>query len=335
VSYTVNATATGTEANEYFVATLGDDVINGGAGNDIIKGAAGDDHLYGGDGDDILVGNSGTDILEGGAGNDRYSISLNHGINTIIDSGGDADILQLKIETATGFGVWRDGDDLKIKNPEGDISIVKDFQGDGFLERVVVKNADNNMYWSYLAAKGDTALGDEGYFVAGTTGDDTLTGLAGDDRLQGGDGNDTLIGGEGNDKLFGGLLDDTLEGGAGNDLLKGGEGNDLLNGGEDYDVARFDYASDVYTLGWDESSGSHIVNSTIEGTDILEDIEKVEFSDGYRLLGDDGSISDLVKFENKATFTAFKNHVLSIFDQQDSLSLLSTQLASTNHLTEI
>ena len=62
--------------------------------------------------------------------------------------------------------------------------------------------------------------------------------------------------------------------------------------------------------------------SASEGIDTLIDIEKVEFSDGYKLLGEDGSISDLMYANqsiSKGTFTSFKDHVLAIFSD-DSIS---------------
>lgn len=74
-------------------------------------------------------------------------------------------------------------------------------------------------------------LGDEGGYLAGGPGHDTLAGGTGDDMIHGGDGNDLLSGGDGDDTLRGGNGDDTILGGEGDDQLFGGEGNDLLVGG--------------------------------------------------------------------------------------------------------
>ena len=67
-----------------FVATMGNDVIDGGAGDDLIYGDAreiagstsaafligGDDQLFGGDGDDTLYGGAGSNRIDGGDGFD-------------------------------------------------------------------------------------------------------------------------------------------------------------------------------------------------------------------------------------------------------------------------
>jgi len=66
--------------------------------------------------------------------------------------------------------------------------------------------------------------------IAGTNGNDTLTGTDGDDLIYGYDGNDHLFGGNGHDTLSGGAGNDHLWGGWGNDALYGGDGNDHLYG---------------------------------------------------------------------------------------------------------
>lgn len=96
--------------------------------------------------------------------------------------------------------------------------------------------------------------GDDGVWLDGTAGNDTiLAGAgaddiragAGDDWVHGGDGddviygdwtttgfgNDTLLGGAGDDLISGEGGDDSIEGGSGNDTLFGGEGDDELDGG--------------------------------------------------------------------------------------------------------
>ena len=75
-----------------------------------------------------------------------------------------------------------------------------------------------------------------GVLIAGTKGNDSITGALGEDTLAGGPGNDTLTGGSGNDFLYGGLGNDNLTGDSGDDTLDGGIGNDRLLGspGNDY-----------------------------------------------------------------------------------------------------
>lgn len=79
---------------------------------------------------------------------------------------------------------------------------------------------------------------DDGAFISGGGGSDTITGTDGNDTLDGGAGNDRLQGGDGNDVIFGGAGRDTIDGGRGNDTLDGGRGNDLIFGGGGNDRLR-------------------------------------------------------------------------------------------------
>ena len=72
--------------------------------------------------------------------------------------------------------------------------------------------------------------------LAGSSGNDTVTGQPGRDSLDGGTGNDKLVGLTGNDPLSGDTGADRLEGGPGNDTLKGESGSDALFGGTGVDV---------------------------------------------------------------------------------------------------
>ncbi len=89
---------------------------------------------------------------------------------------------------------------------------------------------------------------DEGEYLKGDIGNDTIIGLGGDDWLYGRSGNDILDGGAGDDGLIGGDGNDTLIGEGGNDTLIGGGGNDRLIGGagsDTYIVFRTDSEQDT------------------------------------------------------------------------------------------
>ena len=75
-----------------------------------------------------------------------------------------------------------------------------------------------------------------GYFIEGTSGNDTLQGSKGNDSIHGLAGNDVLYGAEGAD---------TLDGGVGNDVLDGGLGADLMFGGAGIDTASYAFAGSV------------------------------------------------------------------------------------------
>jgi Concanavalin A-like lectin/glucanases superfamily/RTX calcium-binding nonapeptide repeat (4 copies) len=67
--------------------------------------------------------------------------------------------------------------------------------------------------------------------IAALGGNDTVSGLAGNDLICAGDGKDRLKGGAGRDTLRGEGGKDLLNGGPGKDNLTGGKGNDRLAGG--------------------------------------------------------------------------------------------------------
>ena len=83
------------------------------------------------------------------------------------------------------------------------------------------------------------------------------------------------------------VIDPTIDGGSGNeygqnDTLIGGKGNDTLLGGAGDDVAIFEGDFAKYNITVNED-GTFTVEDTIEardGTDIIEDVEFFQFSDG-------------------------------------------------------
>jgi Ca2+-binding RTX toxin-like protein len=83
--------------------------------------------------------------------------------------------------------------------------------------------------------------------IAGTPGNDKLTGtprrdvivaLGGKDRVSGGKGNDLICGGAGRDILKGGKGKDKLKGGSGKDTVLGQKGKDKLKGGSGKDLCK-------------------------------------------------------------------------------------------------
>ncbi|MGF1455445.1 MAG: LamG-like jellyroll fold domain-containing protein [Alphaproteobacteria bacterium] len=102
-------------------------------------------------------------------------------------------------------------------------------------------------------------------FVAGTTGDDSLTVTAGDGAVFAGAGDDVIIGSDGDDIISGGDGDDVIIGLGGNDELNGGSGDDVVTGGAGEDTAFDGDGSDVVETG----SGDDILVSGT-GDDILD-----------------------------------------------------------------
>jgi predicted extracellular nuclease len=72
VSFAINVTV-GTDANETFTGTNGNDLLVGAQGNDTLNGGDGADVLCGGNGNDSLSGGNGPDTVDGDKGNDAIS----------------------------------------------------------------------------------------------------------------------------------------------------------------------------------------------------------------------------------------------------------------------
>ena len=69
---------------------------------------------------------------------------------------------------------------------------------------------------------------DEGDFLCGGEGNDSVHGFGGNDEVVGNAGHDTVTGYVGADRLIGGTGSDQVHGGAGHDWLQGGLGNDRV-----------------------------------------------------------------------------------------------------------
>ncbi|MEZ5742979.1 MAG: CAP domain-containing protein [Sphingomonadaceae bacterium] len=168
---------TGNDGFNRIYGSAAGDTIDALDGDDVIYSGAGADTIYAGIGNDRLDGGPGSDAMLGGLGNDIYVVS-------------DA------------------GDSIFEFAGEGTDSIYS------YVNYTAPEDVEN------LILRGAARVGTgnaEANSLAGTTGDDTLTGLAGNDRLFGKSGNDTLLGGADNDRLYGDRGQDTQTGGTGLD----------------------------------------------------------------------------------------------------------------------
>jgi hypothetical protein len=168
-----------------------------------------------------------------------------------------------------------------------------------------------------VSGVGDDALigGDGDDRMSGEDGDDFFKGAGGNDTMEGGRGADLLVGlegrdrisaGAGDDEVFGGLDKDRIDGGSGDDDLLGNEGDDWIKGGEgddhlvgdngnsfsgplaDSDTAAFSGRLRNYTIKHNADGTLTVTDKAGEdGTDTLENIEKLQFSD-QSVLVDDG-----------------------------------------------
>lgn len=256
---------------DWYLATMGDDVVKGGDGADTLNGGIGADRLNGGAGNDVLDGGAGNDTLVGDLGNNTYLFGKGDGQDVIIGSAGYAgygdstvgkrNTLQFKAGVLASEVTVRqvyDADlastralEVSIEGRTDKVTIDNFFAGDDTANAVnglqQIRFADGTV-WNIATILGEVFAGTGGIdYIRGTLNADTLNGGAGDDSLNGAAGNDTLNGGAGDDMLYGEDGADTLDGGAGNDTLGGGKGNNT------YLFGRGDGQDTVYT--YDETAG--------------------------------------------------------------------------------
>jgi Ca2+-binding RTX toxin-like protein len=152
----------------------------------------------------------------------------------------------------------------------------------------------------------DRMIGESGDdFSNGGAGNDSMSGSAGTDLLVGLEGRDLIDGGSDEDEIFGGLGDDRISGGSGDDDLLGNEDNDWIEGGAgddhligdngnpfgeplpDIDTAAFSGKSKNYAI-THNADGTTTVTDEVgtNGSDTLENIERLQFSDRSFLTDD-------------------------------------------------
>ncbi len=270
-------TISGGDGDDYLIGAFGQDTLSGDAGNDALDGGADDDTLSGGAGDDILLAGEGDDLLQGGADNDVYTaFGVSTGDDTISDTSGDEDILDLSnlstdVVTVEAIDTTSSGfvDQLKLSwvdsNSDTQSVVINDYfddtdaeaslsgSGTGNIERIVFENHSDVDFDEIMKL-----------IYRGTENADTMVGGVNDDYLDGVAGNDILKGNAGDDILVGGDGDDTLEGGADDDLLLGGAGNDALQGGDGDDTYYIEVGGGFDTI-TDTQGNNTLELSSLEG----------------------------------------------------------------------
>lgn len=156
-------------------------------------------------------------------------------------------------------------------------------------QNVTGKNDGNYMFGG--AGNDSLSSGSGNDAIDGGAGNDVLNGGEGNDYVSGGDGNDTVLGSGGDDHLYGGNGNDTVDGGTGLNQLYGGAGDDTLQtsggtatmlGGTGNDTYIVDTAGDVVTE--DPNEGSDTVKASINYT-LPENIEKLQLTGSGNIQG--------------------------------------------------
>ena len=121
--------------------------------------------------------------------------------------------------------------------------------------------------------------------IIALAGDDKVVTLEGDDTVDAGPGDDDVSGSDGNDTLFGGEGVDTLAGNAGDDRIEGGPGDDRIAGGTGSDTAIFSGLLGDYEIGTGLSDDRATVSGA-DGTDVLTEVEILQFDDRFHFFSD-------------------------------------------------
>ena len=214
--------------------------------------------LIGTDDADLMLGFNGIDKLSAGGGDD-----------VLIGGAGD-DVM-----------VGGTGNDTYFVQNAGDV--VDETGSDG------IDTVFSSINYSLVKAAG--VIGDiENLTLIGAA----VTGRGNElnNTVTGNGANNNLFGNAGNDHLIGRDGDDTLTGGTGDDWLNGGTGNDTLKGDGGTDTAIFSGLISNYSFTFNGTRLVSVIDTVGNGgTDTLEGIEKLQFSDRMVIIALDGSIS--------------------------------------------
>lgn len=249
--------------------------------------------LTGGADDDYLVGQGGN-TMTGGAGDDLFVLSygVSHDYSalsssTITDFASGEDVIGLIDLSVSDLNFYDlvsqsvDADGLHISLGGEEVALLSGVTDELGLEDFLLINR-----FTTPAIAGT----DEGDYLVGDAGANTIWGGAIADTVLGLDGDDTLIGNRGRD---------TLDGGAGNDTLSGRIGGDTLIGGDGIDTATYSDSPDGVNidLAAGTASGGRADGDTLIG------IENLIGSDEGDVLTGDDAVNILVGHAGGDTLT--------------------------------
>ncbi|MDX6254344.1 MAG: hypothetical protein QOJ11_678 [Frankiales bacterium] len=240
-----NGTGDGSGAGVVFdladtgTALGGADHVYGGADADHAYGGLAADFVYGGDGNDHLEGNGGADTVYGEAGADDLigGSSQTPGLTSAKDASGYPDTGDT-LSGGTGDDVVS-GDNAVI-TPTATLAATDPvLKGRGMTVGRHVTLLDLG-YAPVAGTSGNDTItgGDQGDALFGQGGSDTVHGDAGDDYVEGGQGADPLFGDAGQDDIVGGSS--VAESGSGQATAGQLDAGDTIAGGDDADVVLAD-----------------------------------------------------------------------------------------------
>jgi len=135
---------------------------------------------------------------------------------------------------------------------------------------------------------------------------------------------ENAIGGSGNDILIGNESDNSLTGSAGNDTLTGNAGADTIDGGAGLDISAYSIASSAATT---TVSDGVITTNDGSGADILTNVERLSYSDGFLAFDTTGAAGQTYRLYQAAfdrtPDTPGLSHNVNLFDNGLTLKQLS------------
>ncbi|MFC3616174.1 calcium-binding protein, partial [Lutimaribacter marinistellae] len=305
----------GTDLDDSISGGSGDDGIEGVGGNDTIFGRGGDDFLDGGDGNDILNAGDGADTLRGGSGDDTLVAGNSDGYSEL-DSGSGDDRIEFAGTTVGSFVLAHfslgSGVSIMVDGASNTGSIDKGANGTTTL--VDVRNPmESEHLWLFGSSHDDTitatASDDGDIRIRGYAGNDTIEVGTGPGRVRldydsssisngivadfgagmvsedGFGGSDTISGGP-VWEYRGSRLDDDITLTDGDDRLRAKDGNDTVDGGAGHDTVLFDSNAGDASI-TETAPGSGVIRViSAEGTDLLSNVEELEFNDTALLVSE-------------------------------------------------
>lgn len=274
-----SAAATGNTLSNRLTGNTANNVLSGAAGDDILDGGLGSDTMSGGTGNDLYVVDSTGDVVteNAGEGTDTIRTMVSFTLPANVENLG---LLGVSAINATGNvltnSITGNGGDNVLDAGAGN-DVLDGDAGDDFLiggagDDVMFGRAGNDTY--LVDSAGDVVIENPGggrdlvrssvSFILGANVDDLTLGGA------------LAINGTGND------LDNILSGNGANNTFNGGAGNDTLVGGLGRDTAV--YSQSISQAGVSRTATGYTV-ATSAGTDSLQSIERILFSDGRMDLG--------------------------------------------------
>lgn len=263
------------------------------SGSDNLKGGAGNDMLYGGAGADTLRGDRGNDRLDGGANRAADSASTwdPNGSNGVDVAEFSGNAIRYAIQFKHADGSLATGYDpagtvvvTDSKTAGGDgqdtLSNIEVLRfADGEKNLAVISNAMLSWMWDPKTSTNISTV--IGMNWKGTDWSDSIDASASNvaANIQAGAGNDSIKAGGGVDTIDGGVGDDTIDGGA--NLASGS----LM--GSNKDVVRYDASQSRFAISHNDDGSFTVADMlTAEfgglGTDMLTNIESLQFSDGSK-----------------------------------------------------